>query len=92
MMTQEPVVELDALNQLRSSFDATFGRRPENREEREAVIQVRVGSEEFAVRFENSLKARMATVRYIYSAIHQRAIQRVMAAPLAQALFRRLMR
>ncbi len=52
---------------------------------------VRSTKESFAVRFENSLLTRAALVRHIYSAMQERAIRQVRAAPLLRALVRRIM-
>jgi cellulose synthase (UDP-forming) len=53
---------------------------------------VRVKDGEFGVRFDSTLRARVALVRHIYSAIHERGIREVRAAPLARAVFSRLMK
>ena len=53
---------------------------------------VRAGSESFAVRFDQSLRARIVLVRHIYSGIQDRAIRQVQSAPLMLALFRRVMK
>ena len=52
---------------------------------------VRSTEESFAVRFENSLWARAALVRHIYSAMQEKAIRQVRATPLVRALVRRIM-
>ncbi|MBZ5617407.1 MAG: chemotaxis protein CheW [Acidobacteriia bacterium] len=51
-MSDEPVVELHALAlaELRSAFDESFALPSRSREHQESVIQVRVGSEVFAIR------------------------------------------
>ncbi len=53
---------------------------------------VRSTEESFAVRFENSLWARAAMVRHIYSAMQERAIRHVRTTPLVRALARRIMK
>ncbi len=53
---------------------------------------VRSTEESFAVRFENSLWARAAMVRHIYSAMRERAIRQVRTTPLVRALVRRIMK
>jgi cellulose synthase (UDP-forming) len=53
---------------------------------------VRVTDDAFAVRFENSLKARVAIVRRIYSAVHQRAIRQVQSTRVVRAVVQRLFR
>ena len=53
---------------------------------------VRSTKESFAVRFEDSLWTRAALVRHIYSAMQERAIRHVRAAPLLSALVRRIVR
>jgi cellulose synthase (UDP-forming) len=57
-----------------------------------AATIVRATTGGFAVRFENSIRARMMTVRHIYSAIHERAVRRVGRAPLVRALLARLLK
>ncbi len=52
---------------------------------------VRAAKSTFAVRFENSLRARVALVRHIYSAVQDRAIHQVRTAPIVRALLRRIM-
>jgi chemotaxis signal transduction protein len=49
-MSEDPVVERHALVQLRSAFDETFAMPPGSREDHESVLQIRVGSEVFAIR------------------------------------------
>ena len=49
-MSDRAVVELPALAQLRSAFDESFAAPAASREHHESVIQVRVGSEVFAIR------------------------------------------
>ena len=49
-MSEGAVVEVHALAQLRAAFDETFAVPPRSREELESVIQIRVGSEVFAIR------------------------------------------
>src|SRR5579864_6585948 len=49
-MSDGPVVELHALDGLRSAFDESFARPYAGREDPEPVIQLRVGSEVFAIR------------------------------------------
>ncbi len=53
---------------------------------------VRVTKGGFSVRFENSLKARIATIRHIYSAAHERAIRHVPRVAVFRAVFQRLLR
>jgi PilZ domain len=57
---------------------------------RATVVRATKGG--FAVRFENSLRARVVTIRHIYSAMHERAIQRVERAPLIRAIVSRVLR
>ena len=52
---------------------------------------VRATTTSFAVRFENSLRARIALVRHIFSAVQDRAIHEVRTAPILGALVRRIM-
>lgn len=49
-MSERPITGTDVLAQLRSSFDHSFGVLAESCESPESVIQIRVGSEGFAVR------------------------------------------
>jgi purine-binding chemotaxis protein CheW len=49
-MSDGPVVELQALDRLRSAFDEGFALPYVGREDPESVIQLRVGSEVFAIR------------------------------------------
>jgi cellulose synthase (UDP-forming) len=53
---------------------------------------VRVSEDSFGVRFENSLRARVALVRYIFSGAHERGISNVAFRPLAGAVLSRLLR
>jgi chemotaxis signal transduction protein len=49
-MSEDPVIGLGALTQLRRDFDETFAVLPPVREKYEPIIQIRVGNEVFAVR------------------------------------------
>src|ERR1019366_7648582 len=49
-MSEGPVVGMDGLAALRSAFDGTFVAPPQSRQERDPVIQTRLGGEVFAVR------------------------------------------
>jgi chemotaxis signal transduction protein len=49
-MSEGPIVEMHTLAQLRSAFDRSFSVPAQSREDRESVIQIRVGGEVFAVR------------------------------------------
>ena len=53
---------------------------------------IRASDRDFSVRFDSTLKARIALVRHIYSGIHERSIREVRFAPIAKAVFSRLMK
>jgi cellulose synthase/poly-beta-1,6-N-acetylglucosamine synthase-like glycosyltransferase len=53
---------------------------------------VRASDRDFAVRFENSSRARGTLIKHIYSAMHERVIRQVRIAPIARALLLRVMK